>query len=43
MLDRARTMLISEVSQSRSIPEGEAIGLMQKSLAKLGLDFPPAA
>jgi CarD family transcriptional regulator len=40
MLDRSRTMLISEVSQSRNISELEAIGLMQKSLAKAGFQFP---
>jgi CarD family transcriptional regulator len=43
MLDRARTMLISEVSQSRNISEIEAVGLMQKSLSRLGLEFPSAA
>jgi CarD family transcriptional regulator len=43
MLDRARTMMISEVSQSRSISEPEAIALMQKSLSRLGLEFPSAA
>src|SRR5271166_690999 len=36
MLDRSRTMLISEVSQSRNISETEAIVLMQKSLTKSG-------
>jgi len=40
MLDRSRTMLISEVSQSRNIPEAEAIGLMQKALSKSGFQFP---
>jgi CarD family transcriptional regulator len=40
MLDRSRTMLISEVSQSRNISETEAIGLMQKSLSKSGFQFP---
>jgi CarD family transcriptional regulator len=40
MLDRSRTMLISEVSQSRNISETEAIVLMQKSLTKSGFQFP---
>src|ERR1700683_1170452 len=39
MLDRSRTMMISEVSQARNISEIEAIGLMQKSLSRLGLEF----
>ncbi len=40
MLDRARTMLISEVSQARNISEIEAIALMQKALTKTGHQFP---
>jgi CarD family transcriptional regulator len=40
MLDRSRTMLISEVSQARSISEAEAITLMQKALTKSGFRFP---
>ena len=43
MLDRARTMMISEVSQARNIPEPEAISLMEKALAKSGFLFPEAA
>jgi CarD family transcriptional regulator len=43
MLDRSRTMLISEVSQARNISETEAIGLMQKSLSKSNLLFPDQA
>jgi CarD family transcriptional regulator len=43
MLDRARTMLISEVSQARNISQPEAINLMQKSLSRLNLNFPDAA
>jgi len=43
MLDRARTMLISEVSQARNISQAEAITLMQKSLVRLNLTFPEAA
>jgi CarD family transcriptional regulator len=43
MLDRSRTMLISEVSQARNIAETEAIGLMQKALTKAGFQFPDPA
>ncbi len=43
MLDRARTMLISEVSQARNISQPEAINLMQKSLSRLNLNFPDEA
>jgi len=43
MLDRARTMLISEVSQARNIAEPEAISLMDKALAKTGCHFPEPA
>jgi len=43
MLDRSRTMLISEVSQSRSISETDAISLLQKALGKSGFRFPEAA
>ena len=43
MLDRARTMMISEVSQARGISETEAISLLQKSLSKMNLQFPEAA
>lgn len=43
MLDRARTMLILEVSLARNISELEAISLLQKSLGKAGYAFPEAA
>lgn len=43
MLDRTRTMLISEVSMARNISETEAIGLLEKSLARCGFVFPEAA
>lgn len=42
MLDRARHMLISEVSISRGIPESEAAALLQKALTKAALSLPPA-
>jgi CarD family transcriptional regulator len=43
MLDRTRTMLISEVSLARNIPQPEAIVLLEKALAKSGFPFPEAA
>jgi CarD family transcriptional regulator len=42
MLDRARHMLISEVSISRNIPEIHAGGLLQRALDKAGLLLPAA-
>jgi CarD family transcriptional regulator len=43
MLDRTRTMLISEVSIARNIPQPEAITLLEKALAKSGFAFPEPA
>ncbi len=43
MLDRTRTMLISEVSQARNFSEAEAISLLEKSLVKSGFTFPGPA
>ena len=43
MLDRTRTMLISEVSLARNIPQPEAILLLEKALVKSGFSFPEAA
>jgi len=43
MLDRTRTMLISEVSIARNIPQPEAIVLLEKALAKCGFAFPEPA
>ena len=40
MLDRARHMLVSEVSISRSVPEIHAVGMLQRALAKAGLTLP---
>ena len=40
MLDRARHMLVTELSLVRRMPEGDAAGLLQKSLAKTGLNLP---
>jgi CarD family transcriptional regulator len=42
MLDRTRTMLISEVSLARNISQSESILLLEKSLAKSGFAFPEA-
>ena len=43
MLERCRSMLVSEVSVARSIRETEAIFLLQKSLTRCGIAFPEAA
>ena len=42
MLDKARHMLIMEVSISRSIREAQAIELLEKALSKADLEFPSA-
>lgn len=42
MLERARSMLIMETSIAKSVPEPEAIALIQKSLGKSGLPMPAA-
>lgn len=42
MLDRARQMLIGEVSICRAVPEPEAIDLLQKALSRADLSLPPA-
>ena len=41
MLDRARHMLVSEISISRSVPEITATQLLQRALSKSGLTLPP--
>jgi CarD family transcriptional regulator len=43
MLDRARHMLVSEISISRNVPEIHAAGMLQRSLAKAGLTLPAAS
>jgi CarD family transcriptional regulator len=40
MLDRARHMLITEISICRALCEADAIDLLQKALAKSSLTFP---
>ena len=42
MLDRARHMLITEVSICRAVNELGAISLLQKALSKASLNLPPA-
>ncbi|MGE5568705.1 MAG: CarD family transcriptional regulator [Rhodospirillales bacterium] len=42
MLDRARHMLVSELSISRGLSDTEATELLQKALAKASLSLPPA-
>jgi len=42
MLDRARQMLIAELSISRGLAESDATDLLQKALAKAALSLPPA-
>ena len=40
MLDRARHMLVSEISSSRSVPEISAMSVLQRALGKAGLMLP---
>jgi len=42
MLDRARHMLVSEISISRGLRESETLALLQRALAKASLSLPPA-
>ncbi len=41
MLDRARQMLVSEISISRGLHESETTALLEKALAKASLTLPP--
>ena len=43
MLERARHMLVSEISIARSVPEIHAVGMLQRSLLKAGLSLPNVA
>ena len=43
MLERARHMLVSEISIARSVPEVQAVKLLQRSLLKAGLTLPNLA
>src|SRR5258708_7328002 len=40
MLDRARHMLITELSICRALNEKEAVGVLQKAVSKSGLSWP---
>jgi CarD family transcriptional regulator len=40
MLDRARHMLVAEISISRNVPEVTAVSLLQRALSKAGLTLP---
>jgi CarD family transcriptional regulator len=40
MLDRARHMLVSEISIARGVPEIHAVSMLQRALAKAGLTLP---
>jgi CarD family transcriptional regulator len=42
MLDRARHMLVTEISISRGLRENETVGLLQKALSKAALPLPEA-
>ena len=41
MLDRARHMLVTELTMARRIPEIEAVAALQKALGKAHLTLPP--
>jgi CarD family transcriptional regulator len=43
MLDRARRMLIAEISTAREIPEPHASGLLRHALEKAGISLPAEA
>lgn len=43
MLERARHMLVSEISIARSLSQGEAITLLDKTLQRAGLHLPETA
>ena len=40
MLDRARHMLIAEISTARNVPEVRAVNMLERALAKAGLALP---
>lgn len=43
MLQRARHLLVTELSTSRGLPEAQAIELLQKALGKASLSFPSSS
>jgi RNA polymerase-interacting CarD/CdnL/TRCF family regulator len=40
MLERARHMLVSEISIARNVPEIHAVNMLQRALLKAGLSLP---
>jgi CarD family transcriptional regulator len=42
MLDRARHMLVSEISAARNVPEVRAVTMIDRALAKAGIALPEA-
>jgi CarD family transcriptional regulator len=42
LYDRARHMLVSEISTARNVPEVHAVNLLRRALAKAGLALPEA-
>jgi len=43
MLERARHMLVSEISIARNVPEIHAVNMLQRALLKAGLSLPTVA
>ena len=43
MLERARHMLVSEISIARNVPELHAVNMLQRALLKAGLSLPAIA
>jgi len=43
MLDRARHMLVSEISISRNVSDTHAVAMLQRAVAKAGLTLPAAS
>jgi CarD family transcriptional regulator len=41
MLERARHMLVSEISLARGVPDVHAMNLLERAIAKAGLRLPP--
>jgi CarD family transcriptional regulator len=41
MMERARHMLVSEISLARGVPGVHAVNLLERAVAKAGLKLPP--
>jgi CarD family transcriptional regulator len=41
LMERARHMLVSEISLARGVPEVQAVNLLERAVAKAGLRLPP--